>query len=167
MGGRELRAVLLFVLVSLAAGAAIRAWRWDGGPTLVERVRGAAEEARLDAERAGGLPPAAPFGAPADAGALRHPGAPSEGAARSRASRQAPPPLGLLDPDRATAADWERLPGIGPSLAARIVADRAARGPFGGAEGLARVRGIGPKTVARLRPYLRRDPADSLSPNAN
>jgi hypothetical protein len=39
MGGRELRAVLLFVLVSLAAGAAIRAWRWDGGPTLVERVR--------------------------------------------------------------------------------------------------------------------------------
>jgi competence protein ComEA len=75
--------------------------------------------------------------------------------------------LGELDPDRASAAEWERLPGIGPALAARIVADRAARGPFRGPEGLRRVRGIGRKTVDRLRPFLRQAPADSASPNAN
>jgi DNA uptake protein ComE-like DNA-binding protein len=47
------------------------------------------------------------------------------------------------------------------------VADRDARGAFGGPEGLLRVRGIGPRTLERLRPYLRPAPADSASPFAN
>jgi len=44
----------------------------------------------------------------------------------------------------------ERLPGVGPKLAGRIIKERADRGPFRGPEDLAaRVRGIGPATVAR------------------
>jgi len=52
----------------------------------------------------------------------------------------------------ATEAELERLPGIGPSLAAKIVADRAAKGPFRSVDDLDRVSGIGPATVERLRP---------------
>ena len=45
------------------------------------------------------------------------------------------------------------LPGIGPTLAARIVADRAGRGQFTSIDDLTRVDGIGPATVERLREH--------------
>lgn len=60
-----------------------------------------------------------------------------------------------LDVNSATAADLELLPGIGPALAQRIVDDRARSGPFRTVEDLDRVRGIGPRTVERLRPFVR------------
>jgi competence protein ComEA len=47
------------------------------------------------------------------------------------------------------------LPEIGESLARRIVEDRAERGPFRDHNDLRRVRGIGPKTLERIKPYLR------------
>jgi competence protein ComEA len=50
----------------------------------------------------------------------------------------------------ADAGALEALPGIGPVLAERIVADRAANGPFVTIEDLGRVSGIGPSLVARL-----------------
>ena len=74
----------------------------------------------------------------------------------------APPPLGnvavapagrpdsVLNVNRACAVELEGLPGIGPSLARRIVADREARGPFATLEALDRIPGIGPRLVARL-----------------
>lgn len=53
--------------------------------------------------------------------------------------------LGLpLELNRATAEELDALPGIGAALAARIVADRAERGPYPSVEALARVPGIGP-----------------------
>lgn len=57
---------------------------------------------------------------------------------------------GRLDMDAATLAQIESLPGIGPTLAARIVLDRAAHGPFLNKEGLHRVRGVGPVLLQRL-----------------
>ena len=68
-------------------------------------------------------------------------------------ARAAPPavPAGPVDVDRATAAELERLPGIGPALARRIVEEREKGGPFGSAEALERVRGIGPRLAERLR----------------
>jgi competence protein ComEA len=60
-----------------------------------------------------------------------------------------------IDPNRATAVDLQVLPGIGPALSERIVRERRDHGPFSDPEDLTRVRGIGPKTVARLRPFLR------------
>jgi competence protein ComEA len=60
--------------------------------------------------------------------------------------------LGLrIDLNRAGIADLDALPGIGPRLAQRIVAARARDGPFRRVEELRRVRGIGPKTLARIR----------------
>jgi competence ComEA-like helix-hairpin-helix protein len=56
----------------------------------------------------------------------------------------------VLNVNRATAVELEGLPGIGPSLARRIVADREARGPFATVGALDRIPGIGPRLVARL-----------------
>ena len=47
-----------------------------------------------------------------------------------------------LDVNLATAADFERLPGVGPALAARIVDVRAREGPFASVDDLRRVRGV-------------------------
>ncbi len=55
-----------------------------------------------------------------------------------------------LNVNRATAVELEALPGVGPSLARRIVADREAQGPFATVAALDRVPGIGPALVARL-----------------
>jgi competence protein ComEA len=45
----------------------------------------------------------------------------------------------------------DTLPGVGPSTAARIVADREANGPYASAEDLGRVSGIGPKKLEQLK----------------
>lgn len=58
-----------------------------------------------------------------------------------------------IDVDRAAAEELVRLPRIGPALAARIVRDRDARGPFGSVEELTRVAGVGPALVDAVRPH--------------
>jgi competence protein ComEA len=54
-------------------------------------------------------------------------------------------------------ADWPelmQLPGVGRTLAERLIAEREVRGAFRSVEDLARVDGIGPRTIERIRPYL-------------
>jgi competence protein ComEA len=51
-----------------------------------------------------------------------------------------------------------KLPGVGVCYAARIVAYREEHGPFERPEDLAAVRGIGPKTVEKLKPYVTCEP---------
>ena len=60
---------------------------------------------------------------------------------------------GVVNINTATAAELELLPGIGPSKAEAILAYRR-RHPFRTVAELGRVKGIGPKTVKRLRPNL-------------
>ncbi|MEO5826405.1 MAG: helix-hairpin-helix domain-containing protein [Gemmatimonadales bacterium] len=64
-------------------------------------------------------------------------------------------PAERIDVDRAGPDELARLPGIGPALARRIVADRESRGAFGTPAGLDRVSGVGPAMLARLAPHLR------------
>lgn len=68
---------------------------------------------------------------------------------RARASSTAAGGAPPVDLNRADVAELQRLPGIGPALAGRIVEARADR-PFASLEDLERVAGIGPATVARL-----------------
>jgi len=60
-----------------------------------------------------------------------------------------------LDLNVATASSLEALPGVGPAKAAAIVEERRSEGRFHSVDDLERVRGIGPKTVDELRPFVR------------
>ena len=56
--------------------------------------------------------------------------------------------------NQATAGELERLPEIGPAMAARIIEYRRQHGRFQSPEELLSVPGIGPKTLDALREYL-------------
>ncbi len=77
--------------------------------------------------------------------------------ADSTAAAGAEGPAGspALDLNRASAAELDQLPGIGPVLAARIVSYRSEHGRFSRVEELRAVRGVGPRVLERLRPHLR------------
>lgn len=102
-------------------------------------------------------------------------------AASASASAEAPPPIadagapdaapgdggapvsGGIAPDgkvilnQATEADLRKLPGIGPARAKAILALRTKLGRFKRPEDLMRVKGIGRRMMARLRPMVRVD----------
>jgi competence protein ComEA len=59
----------------------------------------------------------------------------------------------VIDVNRASVAELQRLPGIGPVLSQRI-ADERDRRRFASVDDLDRVPGIGPKIIERLRPYI-------------
>ena len=61
------------------------------------------------------------------------------------------PSGGLVNVNTASLEVLTTLPGIGPSKAAAIIAER----PFDSVEELERVPGIGPKTVATLAPLVK------------
>ena len=88
-----------------------------------------------------GSGPAGPPGAPPSA----------EGGAAPGPADQAG---GLVNINTAGAAGLEALPGVGPVTASSILAWRAANGAFGSVDQLAEVDGIGPATLARLRPLV-------------
>lgn len=60
-----------------------------------------------------------------------------------------------VDINAADAAALDALPGVGPSTAAKIVADREANGRFATVDDLGRVPGIGPKKLEQLRDLVR------------
>lgn len=115
------------------------------GPATVERLAPHLDFSRAPRGRAGSsrspIAGAASAGAAGGGASARAPGARSGNAAT---------PGAPVNVNRARAADLETLPGIGPALAGRIVAERESTGPFRALEDLARVRGIGPKMLERL-----------------
>lgn len=82
---------------------------------------------------------------------------PRRAASQTSQTAQAPhapegaPSISLND---ATGEELERLPGIGPALAARIVEQRERYGPFRRAEYLLLVRGVSERRFLQLRPYV-------------
>jgi competence protein ComEA len=74
--------------------------------------------------------------------------------------KELPRPMpSALDVNRATEDDFERLPGIGPVLARRIVEYRETRGTFQDVEQLRYIKGIGKKTFERIRDLIAVVPA--------
>jgi competence protein ComEA len=59
-----------------------------------------------------------------------------------------------IDVNRASAEELQKLPGVGKVMASRIIVERE-KSPFRSAEDLRRVPGIGPKTLEKLRPFVR------------
>lgn len=72
-----------------------------------------------------------------------------------------------LEVNSASWVEWMQLEGIGEASARKIVADREQNGPFKSVEDVARVKGIGPATLEKMRPWLRyevavEDPVDAV-----
>lgn len=59
-----------------------------------------------------------------------------------------------VDLNAADKAELLQVPGIGPSLADAILAHRQGRGTFTAVDDLNEVRGVGGKTLDKLRPWL-------------
>ncbi len=64
------------------------------------------------------------------------------------------PPVRKVHLNSATEKDLERLPGIGPALARRILELRRQRGGFKSVDELLQVPGIGPKKMEKIRAYI-------------
>ncbi len=62
---------------------------------------------------------------------------------------------GIMNINQANFEELQSLPGIGPSLAREIMDYRARHGPFASVDELTGVSGIGEKTVASLREWVR------------
>lgn len=136
MWGREMRAGLAFVVAALLIGQGFREWRRSHESSFRDLVRD------LEQRDAYARSSSTPSGGAAADSVAPTPRAPRE------------MPVGRIDPNRASASDLTRLPGIGPALAGRIVADRGQNGVFRSPESLLRVHGIGPKTLERIRGFL-------------
>lgn len=61
---------------------------------------------------------------------------------------------GLVPINSATAEQLDSLPGIGPSLAQKIIQFRETQGPFTSVDQLGDVPGIGPSKLEQLRPLV-------------
>lgn len=72
-------------------------------------------------------------------------------AASPGAARAGGPGMGPIPLNRASAADLQSLPGIGPALSERIIAWREEHGGFTSVDQLDEVSGVGAKLMERLR----------------
>ena len=79
--------------------------------------------------------------------------APQAPAARTTSAGKLQPGDPPIDVNAADAAELVRIPGVGPVTAQSILAARADR-PFASVNDLDRVRGIGPKILEKIRPYV-------------
>ena len=63
-------------------------------------------------------------------------------------------PAGKVNLNTATVEQLTTLPGVGPTLAARIVEHRQKSGSFKSVQEILAVKGIGEKNLAKIQPYL-------------
>jgi DNA uptake protein ComE-like DNA-binding protein len=159
------RRALLFVAAVAVLGTGVRglrAMREEPVPGT-DRASLADQIARVDSAIAsGGRRPArssarakASATATADPSTMPRAEDPAPARVKRTTSRAAETlPRDPIDLDRADSASLDLLPGIGPALASRIVADREANGAFGSLEQLQRVKGVGPALAARLAPHV-------------
>jgi competence ComEA-like helix-hairpin-helix protein len=149
----QLKLLLVLAAVFLA-GLGAREWR-AAFPDAAERLE------RFDREDPPPPIPPAPRAraAPRWAIARPEPPAPARAAESPRPRAIVAPPVPAADPrpldlNHASADEISRLPGVGPSLARRIVEERLRRGRFESSDNLRSILGMGPKKLAALREHV-------------
>jgi DNA uptake protein ComE-like DNA-binding protein len=148
MVGYSRRQILFVLLVVGAAGAGIVVDQWRRArPEVVERLEQV--DRAQNASVTGAVTSEGGVAADRRPWHRRAAHGAADGA-RAAARRKTREAAGPVDVNRASVPELERLPGIGPALAARIVQAR----PFAALDDLARVRGLRPATLERLRPLL-------------
>lgn len=65
------------------------------------------------------------------------------------------PGEGTVNINTAALEELQRLPGVGPAIAARILAYRSEKGGFRSVDELTEVSGIGEKKLAAMKPFVR------------
>ena len=73
----------------------------------------------------------------------------SSGASKAKITK------GTININTATVTEYERLPGVGAVMAARIFAYRTAHGPFATIDDLTKVSGMGKSKFANLKSFVR------------
>ena len=73
------------------------------------------------------------------------------------ASAEPPMPDGEINVNTADMETLMRLPGVGGTIAAEIIREREANGPFHYPEDLMAVKGIGEKKMEGMLPFIRLD----------
>ena len=151
---RRQLALLIGLVVLAGAGLVVGEWR-RANPELTATIE--AFDRKIDDDRPTPVPPPTAV----EPRLVPNPPLSRSTGHTSRAGATAPerPPKRAdaatpLDLNRATAAELTRLPGIGPVLAARIVAKRDADGPFTSVDDLRRVSGVGPAKLSSFREHL-------------
>ncbi len=131
--------VIAFLASALVAGVALRRLDLSPAGKKAPRFDYAASDSEF-AARVRALAMLAPSGQPGPAG--------------KGAGGKALPAPASIDLNHADSAMLVRLPGIGPAYARRIIAYRTAHGPFARVDQLVKVKGIGPATLQKLRPFV-------------
>ncbi len=124
----------------VAAGGLTR----DADPDRINLARTLVDGEHVHLPRLGESAAGAPPGA----------GSADDGAGETGTGSPGTTPEGLIDLNRATAAELEQLPGIGPARAAAIIEYRELHGPFAVPGDLRGVSGIGEATFQRLAPLV-------------
>ncbi|HET6426219.1 MAG TPA: helix-hairpin-helix domain-containing protein [Planctomycetaceae bacterium] len=131
LNGRD-RWVLTALLVPMAVMIGLQGWRWAE-----------TERSAVTVVRAASNPSPAP---PADR--------PPPEVITPTGTTPQQPYVFRVDINTATWIEFAQLDGIGEKLAKRIIADRTENGDFLTVEDLRRVKGIGAKTLEKMRPHL-------------
>ena len=150
----EIQAVL-FVAVSLLAGAFILLVKQFDADFLPDLAPASADVRPDGGNRTESAAPAGNAMAVTErsSGAEAGPGTSTSSAGVSANSASSVDNL-QVPINTAPASELQKLPGIGPSLAERIIAYRKQSGNFATVEQLLEVKGIGPAKLKRLRPFV-------------
>ncbi|APR83657.1 Late competence protein ComEA, DNA receptor [Minicystis rosea] len=155
--GKAAAYVGAFALLALVGSGRVSAWLSPPARLVASTVPAAQAATALPSASA--APSASTSAAPADGGAPE--GANAEPKPASDADAGAPASGVAADGkvilNLATEEDLRRLPGVGATRARAILALRGRMKRFGRVEDLLKVKGLGRRSLARLRPLVRID----------